>query len=74
MQKGKKLLNAVITLIPFIWIIAMVPFANRVKPLVLGLPFLAFWEICGIYITFVCIGTLYRLNHCEEGESDGGEA
>lgn len=52
--------RVLLTVIPFIWAIGMIPFANRVKPLVLGLPFLAFWLVAGIFIAFVCLSALYR--------------
>lgn len=54
--------KVVLTLIPFIWTIGMLPFVNRVKPLVLGLPFVAFWLIAGIFVAFLCIGALYRID------------
>jgi hypothetical protein len=34
--------------------------ANRVKPFVLGLPFLAFWLSFSIYVTFICILLLHK--------------
>ena len=37
-----KWLRVLLTLIPFVWTIAFLPFANRVKPLVMGLPFWPF--------------------------------
>ncbi|WP_040683337.1 DUF3311 domain-containing protein [Thermosinus carboxydivorans] len=54
--------KVILTLIPFIWTIGMIPFVNRVKPFVLGLPFLAFWLIAGIVVAFLCISALYRLD------------
>jgi hypothetical protein len=59
-----------LTLIPFIWTIGLLPFANRVKPLVLGLPFLAFWLVAGIIIAFLCIKALYSLDSKKNEESD----
>jgi uncharacterized membrane protein len=55
-------IKVVLTLIPFVWIIGMVPVVNRVRPLVLGLPFLAFWLVAGIPVTFVCIWALYTID------------
>lgn len=54
--------KVVLTLIPFIWTIGMLPFVNHVKPLVLGLPFVAFWLISGIFVAFLCIGALYKID------------
>ena len=61
--------KVILTLIPFIWSIGMIPFANRVKPFVLGLPFLAFWFIAGIVVVFVCISILYKMDTESEKES-----
>ena len=57
-----KATRVLLTLIPFIWAIGMIPFVNRVKPLVLGLPFLAFWLVAGIFVAFLCIWALYRID------------
>lgn len=60
-------LKLILTLIPFIWTIGMVPFANKVHPIILGLPFLAFWFVAGIFLAFVCLYIIYyidsRLKH-----------
>ncbi len=55
-------IKVVLTLIPFAWIIGMIPFVNRVRPIVLGLPFLAFWLVAGIPVTFVCLLGLYNID------------
>jgi uncharacterized membrane protein len=60
----------ILTLIPFIWTIGLLPFANRVKPLVFGLPFLAFWLVAGIIIAFLCIKALYALDSNKKQERD----
>jgi hypothetical protein len=57
-----KAIKVVLTLIPFIWIIGMIPVVNRVRPFVLGLPFLAFWLVAGIPVAFVCIWGLYTID------------
>jgi hypothetical protein len=61
--------KVVLTLIPFLWIVGMIPFVNRVKPLVLGLPFLAFWLVCGIPVTFFCIWRLYSIDSKRKRDS-----
>lgn len=54
--------KVILTLIPFVWTIGMIPFVNRVKPIVMGLPFLAFWLVAGIFVAFVCIKFLYAMD------------
>ena len=60
----------ILTVVPFVYMIGMVPFANRVHPIVLGLPFLAFWLTLGIYVCFVCIWLLY---HYDERKRRAGK-
>jgi hypothetical protein len=55
-------LKILLTLFPFIWTIGMIPFANKVYPIVLGLPFLAFWFIAGIFFAFVCLQAIYLID------------
>jgi len=52
----------ILTLIPFVWTIAMIPFANKVYPIVFGLPFLAFWFVAGIFLAFVCLQVIYFID------------
>ena len=59
-------IKVILTLIPFVWSIGLLPVANRVKPFVFGLPFLAFWFIAGIVVVFVCISILYKIDTNEE--------
>ena len=62
-------LRVALTLFPFLWNIGMVPFVNRVKPMVLGLPFLAFWQVAGIFVAFVCLWGLYTIDSKHNGNS-----
>lgn len=54
--------KVILTLIPFFWTIAMIPFVNRVKPFVFGLPFLAFWLVAGIFVAFICLTIVYKID------------
>jgi hypothetical protein len=55
-------LKIILTLLPFVWTIGMVPFANKVFPIVLGLPFLAFWFVAGIFLAFLCLQAIYFID------------
>ena len=57
-----KPLKLFLTLLPFAWTIGGIPFANRIRPFVLGLPFLAFWVLAGILIAFLCLLGMYRID------------
>ncbi|SDD49344.1 DUF3311 domain-containing protein [Sporomusa acidovorans] len=62
-------LKVILTLIPFVWIVGMVPFVNTVHPMVLGLPFLAFWLLSGIFVAFGCLTVLYKLDSRKDNEA-----
>lgn len=61
----------ILTAIPFLWIIGGLPFANRVHPYVLGMPFLAFWFQFGVIVSVICIHRLYVLEERKEKEKKG---
>lgn len=62
-------LKILLTLIPFIWIVGMIPFVNTVHPLVLGLPFLAFWLLAGIFVAFGCLKIIYKLDAKKDSQN-----
>lgn len=61
-----------LALLPVIGMLGGVPFANRVEPYVLGLPFLLFWIVLWVVITTGVMGIVYALDratlHALEGE------
>lgn len=57
-----KVFKLILVLIPFIWIVGMIPFVNRVHPIVMGLPFLAFWLVSGIFVAFACLQVMYKID------------
>ncbi len=57
-----KLLKLILTLVPFIWIVGMIPFVNQVHPMIMQLPFLAFWLVAGIFVTFLCLQIIYKID------------
>ena len=69
-----KPVRILLTVLPFIWTIGLIPFANRVEPKILGLPFLAFWMSLGIYVTFACIFLLNRIDdHARDDREGAGD-
>lgn len=62
-------IKVILTLIPFFWTIVMIPLVNTVKPMILGLPFLAFWLCCSIPVSFICLHILYKLD-TKDGQED----
>ncbi|HEY6969209.1 MAG TPA: DUF3311 domain-containing protein [Candidatus Angelobacter sp.] len=59
-------------LIPFVGICFLVPFWDRIYPMVLGLPFNMFWLVLWIVISPLCMWGAYRLER--PGSGDGSSA
>lgn len=55
-------LKVILTLVPFIWIVGMIPFVNTLHPIILGLPFLAFWLLAGIFVAFGCLKIIHTID------------
>jgi len=51
-----------LAILPAIGLIAGVPFANRVEPYVLGLPFLLFWIVAWVVATSAIMATIWLLD------------
>ncbi|HAT57134.1 MAG TPA: hypothetical protein DCS74_06115 [Veillonellaceae bacterium] len=63
------MLKVILSSVPFVWMIIALPFANRVHPYILGMPFLAFWIQLGVIVTVFCIHALYKMEQKEEHET-----
>ena len=67
---------------PYHWLAALpalcmlggVPFANRVEPYVLGLPFLLFWILLWVVATSGVMGLIYALDERAAGGADAAAA
>jgi hypothetical protein len=42
-------------LVPFVLFVAAIPLANRIDPVILGLPFLFFWALLAVILSPVAI-------------------
>jgi len=51
-----------LAVIPPVALLAGIPFANRVEPYVLGLPFLLFWIVLWVVLTSVTMGVILLLD------------
>jgi len=63
-----------LALLPAIGMLAGVPFANRVEPYVLGLPFLLFWIVVWVLATSAVMGIVYVLDHAARRDDGPGSA
>ncbi len=62
--------------LPALCMLGGVPWANRVEPFVLGLPFLLFWILRWVVVTSGVMGLSYALDQAaaRAAESSGGGA
>ena len=58
-----------LAVLPFLGLLGGIPFANRVTPFVLGLPFILFWIVLWVALTSLIMWVIYRLDPANrEGE------
>jgi Protein of unknown function (DUF3311) len=48
-----------LAVLPFLGLLGGIPFANRVTPFVLGLPFILFWIVLWVVLTSVIMWVIY---------------
>lgn len=52
-------LRAGLAVLPFLGMLVAIPAVNRVKPLVLGLPFLLFWVVLWVILTSAIMTVIF---------------
>jgi hypothetical protein len=60
-------LRHLLSILPFIGILVLMPFVNTVKPYVLGLPFVFFWMVMWVVITAIILGIVYKIDPINKG-------
>ena len=61
----------ILSLLPFIGILAFLPLVNRVEPFVLGMPFNMFWMVMWTILSSVILSIMYKLDpRNREGEEE----
>ena len=48
-----------LAVLPFLGLLGGIPFANRVTPFVLGLPFILFWIVLWVVVTSLIMWVIY---------------
>ena len=59
-----------LSLVPFLGLLAGAVFANRVEPLVFGLPFLLAWVVAWVFISVAVMACVYRLDPDNRGSDN----
>lgn len=57
----------ILSFIPFIGILGLLPFVNRVTPFVLGMPFILFWIFIWIVFTSAIMAVIYKIDPANKG-------
>ncbi|MBI5837529.1 MAG: DUF3311 domain-containing protein [Candidatus Eisenbacteria bacterium] len=70
MERAYRLL----ALLPGLAILVGVPLANRVRPYVLGLPFLLFWIVCCVLLTSAVMTLVWYLDRAADAAKGPGRA
>ena len=52
-------LRCALAVLPFIGMLVLIPFVNRVEPYILDLPFLLFWIVVWVVLTSACMTVVY---------------
>ena len=60
MRKGTKL-ALLLGAVPFLTLVLALPLVNRIKPIILGFPFLLFWILAWVVMTPFILWLAYRL-------------
>ncbi|CAM5378608.1 hypothetical protein SALBM135S_06900 [Streptomyces alboniger] len=58
-------------LAPFVLFLGALPFVNRVRPVVLGVPFLFFWLLAATLLTPLCVWLAHRGDRRIEARRQG---
>jgi Protein of unknown function (DUF3311) len=51
-----------LAVVPFVGLLGGIPFANRVTPFVLGMPFILFWIVLWVVLSSVIMGVVYSFD------------
>ena len=62
---GRKFMKSLLIILPLISQLVVLPFVNRIDPIILGLPFLQFWLFLWIILTPLCTLGIYQLDKSE---------
>ncbi|MCM3117707.1 DUF3311 domain-containing protein [Neobacillus sp. MER 74] len=62
---GKKFMKSLLIILPLLSQLVVLPLANRIDPIILGLPFLQFWLFLWIVLTPLCTLGIYQLDKSE---------
>ena len=66
------MLPRLLSLVPFVGLLAGIGFANRVEPRILGMPFLLAWVVGWLFISVAVMAVVYRLDPTNRPDGEDG--
>lgn len=54
-------------LLPFIGVVGFLPYANKIEPYVLGMPFLLFWIVFWMVLSSIILTIVYKFDPDNQG-------
>jgi hypothetical protein len=73
-MRGRIRWSVVLGCVPFLTLVLALPFVNRLRPVILGLPFILFWILFWIVFTPVLLFAAYRVELRRKKPGDGGRS
>ncbi|MGD0782023.1 MAG: DUF3311 domain-containing protein [Candidatus Aminicenantales bacterium] len=71
-MSGRIRWSVVLGSVPFLTLVLALPFVNRLRPLIFGMPFILFWILFWILITPALLFAAYRWESRRRRSGDGG--
>lgn len=62
-----------LAVLPTLGMLGGIPFANRVRPYIFGLPFLLAWIVAWVILTSLIMGLIFTLDNAREGDPSGAD-
>ncbi|MGL4859657.1 MAG: DUF3311 domain-containing protein [Enterobacteriaceae bacterium] len=59
-----------IAAVPFVGMLAPLPWVNSLTPFILGLPFVMFWFVLWIVLLSACLALVYKLDPNNRKDND----
>jgi hypothetical protein len=73
-MRGRIRWSVVLGSVPFLTLVLALPFVNRLRPMILGLPFVLFWILIWIVLTPVLLFAADRWESRRKKPGNGGRS
>lgn len=70
MESAKKRRHRLLLAVPYVWSVLAIPAVGYVRVSPGGVPFLLWWMLAGVLVTFVSLAAVWRLDERSESQED----